>query len=231
MADQKRGLGTWIFLGLLGLLVFKAYSPASTSSNAKQPIAINAEDELRRQQADRVATAECVKTLADRKVTYNAKLDERKFGEARNALGTCAALLGDPDLLAMERGAMRLHHLQNAESKTLPASARLYAMGLLRTDFPADADRFEPTRIALQAQIDKQAAADTQKAAAAEKAAKRRAGVHLGMTRDDVLASSWGKPTKVNTSTYKFGVHEQWVYRDGGGYLYFEDGVLTAIQN
>ena len=41
--------------------------------------------------------------------------------------------------------------------------------------------------------------------------------------------SSWGKPRKVNRSTYTFGVHEQWVY--DGGYLYFEDGKLTSIQN
>jgi SOS-response transcriptional repressor LexA len=33
----------------------------------------------------------------------------------------------------------------------------------------------------------------------------------------------------VNRTTFARGVHEQWVY--DGGYLYFEDGVLTTIQN
>lgn len=55
-------------------------------------------------------------------------------------------------------------------------------------------------------------------------------GVNVGMTQEDILASSWGKPTKVNRTTYSFGVHEQWVYR-GGNYLYLEDGILTSIQN
>lgn len=61
------------------------------------------------------------------------------------------------------------------------------------------------------------------------KAQKKREGVRIGMSEQDVLDSSWGKPTKVNRTTSKYGVHEQWVY--GGGYLYFEDGVLTSIQN
>ena len=49
------------------------------------------------------------------------------------------------------------------------------------------------------------------------------------MSMQDAVDSNWGKPRKVNRSTYKFGVHEQWVY--DGGYLYFENGVLTSIQN
>jgi hypothetical protein len=51
----------------------------------------------------------------------------------------------------------------------------------------------------------------------------------VGMTSDQATAA-WGRPNDINRTTYTFGVHEQWVY-DGGGYLYFEDGVLDAIQN
>lgn len=50
------------------------------------------------------------------------------------------------------------------------------------------------------------------------------------MTKEEVLASSWGRPQSINTSTYSFGTHEQWVYRDGN-YLYFRNGVLATIQN
>jgi hypothetical protein len=57
----------------------------------------------------------------------------------------------------------------------------------------------------------------------------RKEGVNIGMTSERVLLSSWGRPEKVNRTTYSRGVHEQWVY--SGGYLYFEDGILTAIQN
>lgn len=68
--------------------------------------------------------------------------------------------------------------------------------------------------------------AETARIVAAE---KRKQGVSVGMTKDDVLASSWGRPERVNTTTNSRSVREQWVYR--GGYLYFENGILTTIQN
>ena len=66
----------------------------------------------------------------------------------------------------------------------------------------------------------------------AEAARKKREGVVIGMSPDDVLASAWGKPDKINRSTNKYGTSEQWVYRNRvEGYLYFDNDVLTAIQN
>ncbi|KKC46959.1 hypothetical protein VE23_07110 [Paenibacillus sp. D9] len=46
---------------------------------------------------------------------------------------------------------------------------------------------------------------------------------------EEVLESTWGKPSKINKTTTKYGVHEQWVYY-GGRYVYLEDGVVTLIQ-
>ena len=40
---------------------------------------------------------------------------------------------------------------------------------------------------------------------------------------------SWGEPNKINKTKSSYGNHEQWVY--SSGYLYFENGKLTAIQN
>lgn len=55
--------------------------------------------------------------------------------------------------------------------------------------------------------------------------------VQIGMTREQAIAA-WGRPRDINRSTGSFGVHEQWVYGEyGSGYLYFEDGVLTTVQN
>jgi hypothetical protein len=55
--------------------------------------------------------------------------------------------------------------------------------------------------------------------------------IQIGFDHDRVIAS-WGRPDHVNRTTYSFGVHEQWVYGEyGSGYVYFEDGVVTAIQN
>lgn len=54
---------------------------------------------------------------------------------------------------------------------------------------------------------------------------KVRVGFTAEMCRD-----SWGKPSDINRTTTAYGAHEQWVY-GYGCYLYFEDGILTTIQN
>ena len=53
--------------------------------------------------------------------------------------------------------------------------------------------------------------------------------VSIGMTREMCLAA-WGRPYDINTTTTAYGVHEQWCY-NGYNFLYFEDGILTNIQN
>lgn len=64
----------------------------------------------------------------------------------------------------------------------------------------------------------------------AEKARKKKEGVVLGMTEQDVLDSSWGRPQRVNRTTNAYGTREQWVYA-GRNYLYFKNGELISIQN
>lgn len=61
------------------------------------------------------------------------------------------------------------------------------------------------------------------------KAKQQSQGVLIGMLPAEVLQSSWGKPSRVNRTTTANGVTEQWVY--AGGYLYFKNGVLAAVQN
>lgn len=51
----------------------------------------------------------------------------------------------------------------------------------------------------------------------------------IGMTADEVRASNWGSPEKINKTTYEWGVTEQWCYPNYK-YIYFEDGIVTAIQ-
>ena len=58
----------------------------------------------------------------------------------------------------------------------------------------------------------------------------QKSDVFIGMTSDEVLKSKWGEPRKINRTTTAYGVREQWVY-EGYKYLYFEDGILTTIQN
>jgi hypothetical protein len=49
------------------------------------------------------------------------------------------------------------------------------------------------------------------------------------MTAQEVKdGTSWGPPNHVNRTITANGISEQWVY--GGGYLYFSNGILTAMQ-
>lgn len=51
----------------------------------------------------------------------------------------------------------------------------------------------------------------------------------IGMTKTEVENSTWGKPTKINKTTTSYGVREQWCYSNYK-YIYFENGVVTSIQ-
>lgn len=52
--------------------------------------------------------------------------------------------------------------------------------------------------------------------------------VQIGMTKQMCL-DSWGEPNDVNTTIVANKTHEQWVY-GYDRYLYFDNGILTAIQ-
>lgn len=56
-----------------------------------------------------------------------------------------------------------------------------------------------------------------------------RGEVCLNMTKEMCL-EAWGEPLEVNTTIVQGLVHEQWVY-GWQTYLYFDNGILKAIQN
>jgi len=78
----------------------------------------------------------------------------------------------------------------------------------------------------IEAEADRQIAA---RAAEQKALCKKKGGVGIGMTREQVRASCWGKPEKINITTNVGGDHEQWVY-PGFQYVYLRNGVVTSIQ-
>lgn len=99
----------------------------------------------------------------------------------------------------------------------------------------SEAHRSGPDAAAYQKIMDQwqqAVAAQVKRDEQADRDRKKREGVSLGMSPQDVLDSSWGKPDKINRTIRASGTREQWVYRERGeGYLYFENNVLTSIQN
>ena len=51
----------------------------------------------------------------------------------------------------------------------------------------------------------------------------------IGMTAEEVRNSTWGEPEDINRTTTDYGVYEQWVYSNYR-YIYFDNGIVTAIQ-
>lgn len=62
------------------------------------------------------------------------------------------------------------------------------------------------------------------------KKAEKNAEPAIGMTEAEVIGGAWGSPDKRNIDEYEWGTEEQWVY-DDKGYVYFEDGIVTAVQH
>lgn len=52
----------------------------------------------------------------------------------------------------------------------------------------------------------------------------------IGMTREEVIITKWGRPKKINKTTNAYGISEQWVY-SSGKYVYLDNGIVTAIQD
>jgi hypothetical protein len=57
----------------------------------------------------------------------------------------------------------------------------------------------------------------------------RRQAVSVGMTREQVYASCWGKPTSIDASSIGPNKFELLVYQ-GFDYVYLEDGVVKTVQ-
>jgi hypothetical protein len=145
--------------------------------------------------------------------------------KAHLAANTCAAI-GDAEFTALSIAAEVAEYRRAAVDKTLPARVRITMIERLEGIDPKHAAPFKALKSQL-AQIDAaEDAAERRRIAAV----KRREGVRLGMTQEDVLASSWGRPEHINRTISARGTREQWVY-GGRNYLYFEDGILVTIQN
>lgn len=66
-----------------------------------------------------------------------------------------------------------------------------------------------------------------------EKKRKKQEGVSIGMTMQDVLDSSWGRPQHKTTYHTAMGQHTIWQYGKYGerGTISFKDGIVDMIQN
>jgi hypothetical protein len=173
--------------------------------------------------------AECAAARPALIAKYQDHLRNTEFSAAEDAFGDCSTFSDAADLRAMKSEAVKARLRAAGLNSKLPAAERLAALRSLGTQFPEEATTHASVLATLEQTVEKQRVAEAKRAEAEDLKRRKREGVTLGMSQDDVLKSSWGRPERINRTHNKYGTHEQWVYP--GGYLYFEDGTLTSIQN
>lgn len=121
------------------------------------------------------------------------------------------------------------------EGYMLPSQGAFVDELLLTPAEAVYAQRAEEERQREEARIQREKEEREHKASLYQKYGKQTAGlilagkVRIGMTRE-MCREAWGSPDDINRSSGSWGVHEQWVY-GLGSYLYFENGILSSIQN
>lgn len=189
-------------------LIFAAYAYMAMPAKKSEPVK-SGEDLL---------ASECA---GQRLEKYESLMTEKKYWLASLQMGVCSRL-NQPQYKEKEMAAELLHYQRELQESAKDKVRRMSAINsMIAKGHPVSAE--------LVAEFRKYEEAEAARSKAAEAKYKKSRGVSIGMTADDVLASSWGKPRRVNTTTRASGVSEQWVY--DGGYLYLENGVLTTIRN
>jgi len=222
-AKQHSGRIALLVVGLLAIFIVRTvWVSGDGAPKGSQSVTANAAPS-----EDEKLKAHCIERREAVLSQAQEHLKQRRFGAAWADLNNCARVTKDPGLQKLADAARIADLRDTAENKTHPVSARLIALDVLQREFPQE---FNAPTEKLQVALLRMRAAEEAAEKRREAAAKRRQGVRIGMTTADVLASSWGRPEKVNRSTYAWGTSEQWVY-GSGNYLYFKDGVLESIQN
>ena len=165
---------------------------------------------------------------------YSSLMEKKMFDEAGKKLAYCATL--KPELYKDKVDAADIQRwIGEITNELIPASVRLMKLDALTSRSPEEGAKYNYLRPELLKHSKIEAANDKRKKIEEDRRIakqKKSEGVSIGMTQEDVVASSWGKPTRINRTTNQYGTREQWVYGEyGRNYLYFENGRLTSIQN
>lgn len=214
-------LPNWGKITLVMLILLVLYRSCAVDaiqqSNEKNAVASNAT--LIAENAKKL----CKDTIEEKKQHYADLTIKKQHWEAANSIRSCAERLESTELKNLVKDAEIASHLSVINNPKNPPRNRAEAMQKIATDYPEAGAKYI-------AQADKLIAEADKKDLEIEKKRKKSEGVRVGMSQEDVVASSWGKPQKINTTTNAYGTREQWVY-GGGNYLYFENDKLVTIQN
>lgn len=166
----------------------------------------------------------CTETIDKAKLIYQEQASKGANQQAANAIRHCATELKDPALQTLVDNADFAHHAARAADTALSNTERRNAAAAALVRRPDDKQV-----AAIKAKLDTAVQAEAKAQQKALVKAKKSQGVTIGMSKQDVLDSAWGRPESVNTTHTARGTREQWVY-GLGQYLYFQNDTLVGIQ-
>ena len=164
------------------------------------------------------------KQCADSALLYERLIESRDYSGAELAMAVCSTHFPS-EYGKMYKTARTERLVKDIENESLSPQERLNAYSQLTKYAPERAGQLSSMSKEIEASKKRYA----QKKEAERKRRARSTGVSIGMSKAQVLESSWGKPRDINRTINTNGTHEQWVY--DGGYLYFDGDVLSTIQN
>lgn len=208
------------------LQLFTACGDSKTNTTAVVP----ASEPYAESQRLAAEIEECKSTIEAKLSRAKEFVAKKMYWDATLTVRNCALALNDESLLKFARDNEIQSYFVDFNMPTASEAQINAAYLWLKENAPekeAELQKMLPIRLAAADKAAKAIEAAEIKKLASE---KRRRGVSIGMSKEDVLASSWGRPASVNRTSTQYGTQEQWVYGDGN-YLYFKNGVLTAIQN
>lgn len=218
-----------LLLALVGWVIFsvatcssRAPSAAAGTNAGKTPAAELARMKAEKAAEDKAEREKCEAVRSGGYVEYRALMAKKRFWDASLTINRCVDLIDDSELKGLHADAEIKSFIADINNPKLSPGDRGLAAEKLVRHYPDAGKPYEKHAAKFYADAERQS-----KAAAA--ARRRSEGVLIGMTKEEALASSWGKPRKINRTTNAYGTSEQWVY--DGGYLYFDGDRLTSIQN
>lgn len=225
------GLAALAGIGLIVGVIVLGQSLSRESEDKRAAVAAADAQKKAEQTALEVARKkEHCTTNRDSMLAQHAALTKAaKHWDAARVFEDCADTQRDEGLRAMIVASEIAHYQSTGKNAKLPPTERIEALRRLVRDYPTAASGVEARIADLEGRVQAYRASEERRAAAREREERRKRGVTIGMSTEEVLQSSWGRPVDINRTRYSWGVKEQWVY--DGGYLYFTDGKLDAISN
>lgn len=206
------------FFTILALSLFAVGVSIATIDRAPLPAPAT------KPQVSKAATDSCSADRAKKLEAYRADMAAGLAWRASNHIRYCATQTKDEELLRLTKEAERSDANKTVRNTSATTADRIKAAERLVAWGGPGLDEVVLLQKKLEVQLQREEKAQAKLVAQR----KKSEGVRVGMSEEDVLASSWGKPERINRTVNQYGHSEQWVY-GSGSYLYFKNGTLETV--